>query len=74
MPRYGWPEIPIERHRCLQAAALALALPASLSGVADALHLSSGKIKPGGATCWRCHGLASRALVKIPADLLARRC
>jgi CHC2 zinc finger/Toprim domain len=42
-PRYGWPEIPIERHRCLQASALALALPASLSGVADALQLEQRK-------------------------------
>ena len=28
-PRYGWPEVPIERHRCLQAAGLAMALPAT---------------------------------------------
>jgi DNA polymerase len=42
-PRYGFPEIPIERHRCLQAAALALALPASLAGVADALGLEQRK-------------------------------
>ena len=43
VPRYGWPEIPIERHRCLQAAALALTLPANLSGVADALKLEQRK-------------------------------
>ena len=29
-PRYGWPLIPIERHRCSMAAALALALPPGL--------------------------------------------
>src|SRR5262245_2313585 len=29
-PRYGWPLIPIERHRCTQAMALAAALPAKL--------------------------------------------
>jgi DNA polymerase len=29
-PRHKWPIIPIERHRCLQASALSLALPASL--------------------------------------------
>src|SRR5262249_28451086 len=34
-PRYGWPEVPLERHRCSQAAAAALALPASLEAVAD---------------------------------------
>ena len=43
VPRYCWPEIPIERHRCLQAAALALTLPANLSGVADALKLEQRK-------------------------------
>jgi hypothetical protein len=41
--RYGWPEIPVERHRCLQAAALALALPAKLDKVAAALHLDQQK-------------------------------
>ena len=67
VPRYGWPEIPIERHRCLQAAALALALPASLVRRGRcAASLSSAKIQPGDATCWRCRGLASRALAKIP--------
>jgi DNA polymerase len=42
-PRYGWPTIPLERHRCLQAAALALALPAKLEGVAKALNLEHQK-------------------------------
>ena len=42
-PRYSWPEIPIERHRCLLASALSLALPASLSGVAGALQLEQAK-------------------------------
>jgi DNA polymerase len=46
-PRYGWPEISIERHRCLQASALALALPASLSGVADALQVDQLKDQTG---------------------------
>ena len=40
---YGWPAIPIERHRCTQAAASALALPASLSKVAVALELEQQK-------------------------------
>jgi DNA polymerase bacteriophage-type len=39
-PRYGWPFIPILRHACLQASASALALPASLGGVASALGLA----------------------------------
>jgi hypothetical protein len=46
-PKYGFPEIPIERHRCLQAAALSLALPASLAAVADALSLAHKKDQAG---------------------------
>src|SRR6476646_6891621 len=42
-PRYGWPEVPIERHRCLQAAGLAMALPASLETMAAALKLKVRK-------------------------------
>ena len=42
-PRYGWPLVPIERHRCSQAAALALALPADLGKVARALALTHQK-------------------------------
>jgi DNA polymerase bacteriophage-type len=42
-PRYGFPEVPIERHRCLQAAGLALALPASLEAMTTALSLPEGK-------------------------------
>jgi DNA polymerase len=41
--RYGWPIVPIERHRCTQAMALAVALPAALEKVAPALHLPFGK-------------------------------
>lgn len=41
--RYGWPTIPIERHRCTQAMCLALGLPARLSAAADALELSHRK-------------------------------
>ena len=46
-PRYGWPIIPIERHRCLQASALSLALPATLERVAIALSLSQKKDNAG---------------------------
>jgi DNA polymerase bacteriophage-type len=46
-PRYGWPPIPIERHRCSQAAALALALPAALEDVARVLELKHQKDKAG---------------------------
>jgi DNA polymerase bacteriophage-type len=37
--RYGFPVIPVDRHRCTMAAARALALPGSLGGVAHALGL-----------------------------------
>jgi len=43
IPRYGWPEIPLERWRCTMAAALVLALPASLAKVAKALSLTEQK-------------------------------
>jgi DNA polymerase len=41
--RYGFPMVPIERHRCLQAAVLARALPGSLDGAASALKLAVQK-------------------------------
>src|SRR5262245_55988170 len=46
-PRYGWPLIPLGRRRCTQAAALALALPAKLKSVADALELEQQKDERG---------------------------
>ena len=42
-PRFGFPLIPIERHRCTQAMALALGLPARLSTAANALELANRK-------------------------------
>ncbi len=48
--RYGWPTIPMERHRCIQAAALALALPATLEKVARALKLEQQKDESGRRT------------------------
>jgi DNA polymerase len=38
-PRYGWPLVPIERHRCTMAMALASALPGALDKIAAALGL-----------------------------------
>ncbi len=46
-PRFGWPEIPLERHSCTQARCLAAGLPARLSDVADALELANRKDKAG---------------------------
>ena len=42
-PLFGWPEIPLERHVCTMAAALAVGLPARLSSAADALELANRK-------------------------------
>src|SRR5262249_13016508 len=38
-PRFGWPLVPIEHHRCTMAMALACALPGSLDVVVKALEL-----------------------------------
>ena len=38
-PRYGFPLIPPDRHRCTQAMSLALGLPAKLGLLADVLEL-----------------------------------
>src|SRR5215831_6187780 len=38
-PRYAWPLVPLARHRCTMALALAAALPAKLETVAAALRL-----------------------------------
>ena len=48
-PRYGWPVIPLERHRCTQAASLSLSLPGSLEGVAEALSVEQQKDREGRA-------------------------
>jgi DNA polymerase bacteriophage-type len=42
-PRYKWPIIPIERHRCTMAMSLACGLPGRLSKAADALELAHRK-------------------------------
>jgi DNA polymerase bacteriophage-type len=43
VPRYGFPEIPLERHRCTMAAGVALALPAELALLAKVLRLKHQK-------------------------------
>jgi DNA polymerase len=42
-PRFGWPQVPLERHVCTMAMALALGLPAKLERLADALELANRK-------------------------------
>ena len=48
-PRFGWPLVPIERHRCTMAMALAAALPGSLEKAIEALDLLFPKDKAGAA-------------------------
>ena len=42
-PRFGWPEIPLERPHCTMTMAAAVGLPARLSAAADALELAERK-------------------------------
>ena len=56
VPRYGWPAIPLERHRCAQAATLARALPASLDAAATALKIATRKNPDSVATMKRLAG------------------
>jgi DNA polymerase len=42
-PRFGFPFVPLERHRCTMATALAAGLPARLDRIAIALELSNRK-------------------------------
>ncbi|WP_137390869.1 DNA polymerase [Rhodoligotrophos defluvii] len=42
-PRYGWPQIPLERQRCSMAQALAMGLPGSLEGAGAAVGLEIQK-------------------------------
>jgi DNA polymerase len=55
-PRYNWPAIAFERHRCAQAATLARALPASLDAAAAALKIPTRKTKEGVAAMKRLAG------------------
>lgn len=42
-PRYGWPEIPLERHRCTMVMAYAMSLPGSLEDMLAALGTDAQK-------------------------------
>ena len=46
-PRFGFPLVPLERHRCTMAMALAVGLPPRLDRLADALELENRKDKAG---------------------------
>ncbi len=47
LARFGWPVIPVERHRCTMSICLAHGLPARLSAAADALELGNRKDRAG---------------------------
>ena len=72
-PRYGWPVIPLERHRCTAAAALAAALPGRLEHVAEALDLPFKKDREGYKLMRK---LAQRRELPTPGelDILAAYC
>src|SRR5262245_56836300 len=46
-PRYGWPEIPLDRHICTMSLALANALPGAVDKAAAALKLPLEKDRDG---------------------------
>src|SRR5262249_38131423 len=46
-PRHGFPRVPIDRHRCTMAMALAAALPGALENVAEVLALGLQKDREG---------------------------
>jgi hypothetical protein len=47
VPRYGWPDVPLERWHCSAAKAASYGLPRSLDGATAALGLSEAKDKAG---------------------------
>src|SRR5262249_15638437 len=78
-PRYGWPVVPFERHRCAQAAVLARALPASLEAAAVALKTKTRKSAEGAAAMKRLSGprrqtAKERKTVRIKKWLAERGC
>jgi DNA polymerase len=51
-PRYGWPLVPLARHRCSQAAALALAL-SSRTIARDASSIAAMDLAPMAVSGWK---------------------
>ena len=69
-PRYGWPLVPIERHRGTMAMALACGLPGALERVADALELEHRKDAEGSRLMKQMASRASRVVVKTRAAFI----
>lgn len=57
VPRYGFPELPLEQVYCTSACAAALNLPRSLAGATESLGLLQKKMADEGAKLTRMHGL-----------------
>ena len=69
-PQFGWPEIPIERHRCTMAMAAAVGLPARLSALADTLELANRKDAAGERLMHQMAKHAKGAQRRSPWNLL----
>ncbi len=65
-PKYGWPIVPPDRHRCTMALARANALPGSLEGAGAALGLAFQKDKAGAITMRK---IARYQIEPTPAQL-----
>ena len=66
-PRYGFPLIPPDRHRCTQAMSLALGLPAKLGLLADVMEFSQQERQQRrAADAPDDQAAESRARMKIP--------
>ena len=72
-PRYGWPLVPIERHRCTQAASLACALPPKLKDAAKALDLAQQKDAAGHRVIDRRCGVAPLDQITLAAHVVQKR-
>ena len=69
-PQFGWPLIPIERHRCTMAMSLAAGLPARLSAAADALELANRKDAAGERLMHQTRSRGARGRARIlPAHI-----
>ena len=65
-PRFGWPLVLLERHRCTLAMALAAALPAALENAALAVGLPYQKDREGRRSCCECRACQARAKRRTP--------
>ena len=69
-PRFDWPQIPPERHRCTMSMAAAVGLPARLSALADTLELVNRKDAAGERLMHQMAKHAKGAQRRSPWNLL----